>query len=391
VGKEFGEEGEGSGGRGGGCLLWLSEKRPLLFARQAPQQRVCSRCSRPLLTYTPCCVCIAVCCLPYTALSCFSSLRALSIMHPEGSPHLAPDDDPDFDPELEPPLLPGLGIGAMAAPAAGAAAAAAGGSNDGSSQRSLPWWTLPKGLMSLCLSHMDLSGRGVNQCGEPSRGAAAGGSNGSGGCCCCLAPAPVGQQQRQQLLSGLGGLGLSLFQSRPSPLRPQSKRRRQTQQRTDQQDTAAAAAGGAAAAAGTQHGSYSDDGSSAVGAADGTAGDELQSCQSSGLQISQQGLAAEPQLCSCSTVLPAHFSGLQALWFEHVTLPATWVSRVLPVLATSLESLALLHVSGTAPEEMGSLSSLTALTSLRLIPSDHDVGGLEPLLTMRHLKKLSIK
>jgi hypothetical protein len=40
---------------------------------------------------------------------------------------------------------------------------------------------------------------------------------------------------------------------------------------------------------------------------------------------------------------------------------------------------------------MPSLSALTGVTSLRVIPSDHDVGGLEPLLRMKHIKKLSIK
>lgn len=74
-----------------------------------------------------------------------------------------------------------------------------------------------------------------------------------------------------------------------------------------------------------------------------------------------------------------------------VMLPASFLSRVLPALSTSLESLALLHVCGTQPEDMASLEELTAVTSLRLIPSDHDVGGLEPLLAMKHLKKLSIK
>lgn len=65
--------------------------------------------------------------------------------------------------------------------------------------------------------------------------------------------------------------------------------------------------------------------------------------------------------------------------------------RVLPALSTRLESLALLHVTGTQPEDMASLSSVTALTSLRFIPSDHDVGGLEPLTGMKHLKKLNLK
>lgn len=82
---------------------------------------------------------------------------------------------------------------------------------------------------------------------------------------------------------------------------------------------------------------------------------------------------------------------MQALWLEHVTLPASFLPRVLPPLGPTLESLALLHVSGTAPDDMTSLAALTALTSLRLVPSDHDVGGLEPLLAMKHLKKLNIK
>lgn len=56
-----------------------------------------------------------------------------------------------------------------------------------------------------------------------------------------------------------------------------------------------------------------------------------------------------------------------------------------------MESLALLHVGGTQADDMTSLEALTALTSLRLIPLDHDVGGLEPLLPMKHLKKLGLK
>jgi hypothetical protein len=195
-----------------------------------------------------------------------------------------------------------------------------------------------------------------------------------------VAAAGQQQQQRQQLLPGLG-LGLSLFQSRPTPLRPLSKRRRQTQQRTDQQE----GVGGCASSSGGVGGarSCSDTGSAAAagaaaGDADDAFGDEAYATNA-------------PPLCSCAAVLPGHFSGLQALWLERVTLPASFLPRVLPALSASLESLALLHVGGTQQEELGSLSALTAVTSLRLIPADHDLGGLEPLMSMRHLKKLSIK
>ena len=315
---------------------------------------------------------LRVVCLLLAALSCFTSLRALSVMHPEGSPHLANQDD-DFDGEqiIEPPLLPGMGVAAMAQPPAAAAAAA--GSNGGSSgsdaskQRNVPWWTLPKGLMSLCLSHMDLTGRGARQCtGQQCQGA----SSSSSGSCCCLVPAATGQQQqRQQLLPGLG-LGLSLFQCRPSPLRPLSKRRRQTQQRT---------------------GAGVDEGCEEVSASGGLGGCSDDGAAAAGADVDSAAALLAPPVCSCASALPAHFASLQALWFEHVTLPAFFMPRVLPLLGTSLESLAMLHVRGTQPEDMPSLSALTGVTSLRLIPSDHDVGGLEPLLRMKHIKKLSIK
>jgi hypothetical protein len=129
---------------------------------------------------------------------------------------------------------------------------------------------------------------------------------------------------------------------------------------------------------------YSDTGSAAAaaGAAAGDADDAF----------GDDAYAAQaPPLCSCATLLPNQFSGLQALWLERVTLPASFLPRVLPALSGSLESLALLHVVGTQQEELGCLGALTAVTSLRLIPADHDLGGLEPLLTMRHLKKLSLK
>lgn len=395
-------------------------------------------CTQPQLLRVPCvtlCMqpffgpripsCLSVC-LFIAALSCFTTLRALSVMHPEGSPHLAPEDEADFDaePVMDPPLLHGL---AAAVPPPAPAAAAAGGGNgggnggnggsggngsDSSKQRSVPWWTVPRGLMSLCLSHMDISGRGMTQCGEAYGGAGgnSGSSSSSGGIGgCCLVPAAVGQQQRQQLLPGLG-LGLSLFQNRPSPLRPLSKRRRQTQHRTDQADASSAAAAAAAAAGGAGGvgsagvGGCSDDGSGCGATAGGDAGDLLSrgccgddddaaaaaAAAAAGGGSGAHMVAGPPQ-CSCASVLPRQFSGLQALWLEHVSLPPSFLPRVLPVLASSLESLALLHVAGTVPEDMTSLGSLSALTSLRLIPSDHDVGGLEPMLKMKHLKKLSMK
>jgi hypothetical protein len=232
---------------------------------------------------------------------------------------LAQQDD-DFDGEqiIEPPLLPGMGVAAaMPQPpggAAAAAAAAAGGSSgsDASKQRGLPWWMLPQGLMSLCLSHMDLTGRGVTQCRaagvqQQQQQEGCSSSDNSSGCSCCLAPAPAGsQQQRQQLLLPGLGLGLSLFQStRPSPLRPLSKRRRQTQQRLGSGEVDVTELAGAA-------GGCSDDGSAAgcAAGAGAAAGD------------GDEGFAAallSPPLCSCATVLPAHFSSLQALWFEHVS------------------------------------------------------------------------
>lgn len=230
-------------------------------------------------------------------------------MHPETADVAeAQDDDFDGDQIPEPPLLPGLGVAAMPQPpAAGPGGGGSSGSSgsDASKQRSMPWWTLPTGLMSLCLSHMDLTGKGVTQCGgqRPQCSSSSSGSS-SGGCCCCLAPAAAGgQQQKQQLLPGLG-LGLSLFQSRPSPLRPLSKRRRQTQQRMGSGEIEAAELSAAVAGC-------SEDGSAALAAGSGDSARE------------QSVSFVSAPLCSCATVLPAHFSSLQALWLEHVS--ATWL------------------------------------------------------------------
>jgi hypothetical protein len=49
-------------------------------------------------------------------------------------------------------------------------------------------------------------------------------------------------------------------------------------------------------------------------------------------------------LCHCR--LAQHFSSLQALWLEHVLLPLNLLPAALPSAAATLESLALLHVSG---------------------------------------------
>jgi hypothetical protein len=189
------------------------------------------------------------------------------------------------------------------------------------------------------------------------------------------------QQQQQQQQTGL--LGLSLFQGRGSPLAPLSKRRRQTQQRADPSEAAAAAGAGgdddAAAAAAAER--------AAAAAADAAGSDDA----AGGGRDQRQQLQLPQQLCSCAARLPLHFGQLQALWLEHVTLPAAILPRVLPPLSGTLESLALLHVSGTRPGDMASLAALTSLTSLRLVPADHDVGGLEPLTHLRHLKKLSIR
>lgn len=248
------------------------------------------------------------------------------------------EDDFDGDQIIEPPLLPGMGVAAamLQPPVAAAAAAAAGGGSgsDASKQRGLPWWVLPQGLMSLCLSHMDLTGRGVTQCSaagvQQQQQEEGGSSNSAGGCCCCLAPAPAGsQQQRQQLLLPGLSLGLGLFQSRPSPLRPLSKRRRQTQQRLGSGEVDVSELSGAAWGC-------SDDGSAAGGAAGAAAaaGDV------------EEGSAASllsPPLCSCAAMLPAHFSSLQALWLEHVRFwlkghhqqTTTWLSPLascLPLL-----------------------------------------------------------
>lgn len=245
-------------------------------------------------------------CLPLplvpAVLSTFTSLRALSLMNPQGAPDLEAQED-DFDGEqiIEPPLLPGMGVAAAMPPppAAMAAGSSSGGSNgsDASKQRNLPWWSLPKGLMSLCLSHMDITGRGFTQCGGQQQQC----RHSSGGCGCCLAPAAAGaQQQRQQLLPGLA-MGLSLFQSRPSPLRPLSKRRRQTQQRMGVGEGEGGEASGGA-------GGCSEDGSAAGAAAATAEGEGAES----------MALLAAPQ-CSCAVALPSHFSSLQALWFENVS------------------------------------------------------------------------
>jgi hypothetical protein len=54
--------------------------------------------------------------------------------------------------------------------------------------------------------------------------------------------------------------------------------------------------------------------------------------------------------------------------------------------------LLLLQVSGTSQAELTLvLPGLTTLTSLRLIPIDHGLGGLGQVAGLKHLKKLNVK
>jgi hypothetical protein len=267
---------------------------------------------------TPCVVLLLL--LLLAVLSSFTSLRALSVMHPEGVPDLEAQED-DFDGEqiVEPPLLPGMGVAAAMPQPATATAAGGSDGSDASKRRSLPWWSLPKGLMSLCLSHMDITGRGLTQCGRQRQQCR---SSSGGGCGCCLAPALAWgqQQQRQQLLLPGLTMGLSLFQSRPSPLRPLSKRRRQTQQRMGVGEGEGGEASGGA-------GGCSEDGSAAGGGA------AAATAEGEGSGAESMALLASPQ-CSCVVALPSHFSSLQALWFEHVSWGCMARSGVRSVVVT---------------------------------------------------------
>lgn len=97
-------------------------------------------------------------------------------------------------------------------------------------------------------------------------------------------------------------------------------------------------------------------------------------------------------VCASWCRVASQFSSLQALWLEHCTLPCNFVAACLPAAAPHLESLGLLHVHGTCPAELAStLSGLSGLTSLRLIPADHGLGGLGQLVALKHLKKLNIR
>ncbi|WIA21335.1 hypothetical protein OEZ85_000562 [Tetradesmus obliquus] len=122
---------------------------------------------------------------------------------------------------------------------------------------------------------------------------------------------------------------------------------------------------------------------------------QQQQQQDTGIDITAlAGLAALRllQLCTCVARAAEHFSGLQALWLEQVSLPRNLLAAGLTAAAASLESLALLQVSGTSQAELSlTLPGLTGLTSLRLLPSEHGLGGLGQLLPLRHLKKLNVK
>eukprot|EP00775_Hariotina_reticulata_P006501 gene6501-6729_t len=94
---------------------------------------------------------------------------------------------------------------------------------------------------------------------------------------------------------------------------------------------------------------------------------------------------------NASDRLAQHFSSLQALWLEHVQLPFNLLPAALPSAAGTLESLALLHVAGTTAADLVVVSSLTCLTSLRLLPEDHALEGLAHLTALRHLRKLNVR
>jgi hypothetical protein len=72
-----------------------------------------------------------------------------------------------------------------------------------------------------------------------------------------------------------------------------------------------------------------------------------------------------------------------------------WLPRLNSVEQASahlLLLLLLLQVSGTSQAELSlTLPGLTSLTSLRLLPADHALGGLGQLVPLKHLKKLNIK
>uniref|UniRef100_A0A383VCX0 F-box domain-containing protein n=1 Tax=Tetradesmus obliquus TaxID=3088 RepID=A0A383VCX0_TETOB len=290
-----------------------------------------------------------------------------------------------------------------------------GGAAQAPVSRKVGWWQLPKGLASLCLSHFDLTGSsGSSSSSSSSSSIEQPCCGSSSSCCCCMAPLPQdlrqqqqqpGQQQRQYSPTGFSSRVQQLMSPGSSPLKTLAKRRlSQPNEQQQQQQQQAGDAGSGHAAFRQQSGSPTNSSSSSEGA-DGSSSSRA----AAGVEVTAAVVAAAaagskaaagtvavlpqlPQLCTCVARAAAHFSGLQALWLEQVSLPRNLLAAGLTAAAASLESLALLQVSGTSQAELSlTLPGLTGLTSLRLLPSEHGLGGLGQLLPLRHLKKLNVK
>ncbi|KAF6254274.1 hypothetical protein COO60DRAFT_335956 [Scenedesmus sp. NREL 46B-D3] len=264
------------------------------------------------------------------------------------------------------------------------------------------WWQLPKGLSSLCFSDFDLAGT-LDSSSSSSMDQPCCSSHISSSCGCSMtSPLQEVQQQQQQQQeqmqrqnspTGFGSRVQQLISPHSSPLSALAKRR-QAQPNHQQQQSA----GDAGPQQVARHGSASSSSprsssSTTAAAADVTAAVVAAAAAGSKAAAVTAGVLPQlPGVCSCVARAVSHFSQLQSLWLQRCRLPRNLLAAALPAAAHSLESLVLLQVSGTSQAELAlTLPGLTSLTSLRLIPADHELGGLAPLLALRHLKKLSIR
>jgi hypothetical protein len=104
---------------------------------------------------------------------------------------------------------------------------------------------------------------------------------------------------------------------------------------------------------------------------------------------------SHPTVPSDSFLLPsprmaAHFADLHSLRLQCTTLPRALLPTCAPVLADKLHSLSLVDVDGSSLEDLQCLSQLTALSTLRLLPQGHGIGGLDKLVPLR-LKQLKLR
>lgn len=85
-----------------------------------------------------------------------------------------------------------------------------------------------------------------------------------------------------------------------------------------------------------------------------------------------------------------HFSDLHSLRLHLCTLPPGLLPACAPTLSEKLHSLSLVDTLGSTLEDLGVIGQLTALSTLRVLPQGHGVGGLGKLLPLK-LKQLKMR